>query len=56
MNGSKRWEDNIGEWTHLKLCEAVRASEDREGWRGMERAGQQIVCGAPTTLQGYGIG
>ena len=22
----------------------------------MERAGQQIVCGAPTTLRGYGIG
>ena len=21
----------------------------------MDRAGQQIVCGAPTTLQGYGI-
>lgn len=29
----KRWEDNISEWTKLKLPEAVRRAEDREGWR-----------------------
>ena len=29
----KRWEDNIREWTHLKLSETMRAAEDREGWR-----------------------
>lgn len=29
----KRWEDNIAEWTHLKLSEAMRTAEDREGWR-----------------------
>ena len=29
----KRWEDIIIEWTHLKLSEAMRAAEDREGWR-----------------------
>ena len=29
----KRWEDNIREWTGLKLGEALREAEDREGWR-----------------------
>ena len=29
----KRWEDNITEWTGLKLSEALRKAEDREGWR-----------------------
>ena len=29
----KRWEDNIAEWTGLKLSEAIRHAEDREKWR-----------------------
>ena len=29
----KRWEDNITEWTGLKMGEAIRHAEDREGWR-----------------------
>ena len=29
----KRWEDNIHEWTGLRLCNTLRRTEDREGWR-----------------------
>ena len=29
----KRWEDNIAEWTGLKLSEAIRHAEDREKWK-----------------------
>ena len=29
----KRWEDNITEWTGLKLDEALRKAENREEWR-----------------------
>ena len=29
----KRWEDNIKEWTGLKLGEALRKAENREEWR-----------------------
>ena len=29
----KRWEDNVTEWTGLKLGEALRKAENREGWR-----------------------
>ena len=29
----KRWEDNITEWTGVKMGEAIRHAEDREGWR-----------------------
>ena len=28
-----RWEDNISEWTGLKLGEAIRKAENREEWR-----------------------
>ena len=31
----KRWEDNIAEWTGLKLSEAIRHAEDREKWRDL---------------------
>jgi len=30
---SKKWTDNITQWTELTLCEAVRLSQDRETWR-----------------------
>ena len=29
----KRWEDNTREWTGLKLSEALRKTQDRNGWR-----------------------
>ena len=29
----KRWEDNVTEWTGLKLGEALRKVENREEWR-----------------------
>ena len=29
----KRWEDNMTEWTGIKLGEALRKAENREGWR-----------------------
>jgi len=31
----KRWEDNIPEWTGLRLSEALREAENREGWKKM---------------------
>ena len=31
----KRWEDNILEWTGMKMCEAVRKTEDRSEWRSL---------------------
>ena len=42
----KRWEDNITEWTGLRLSELVRRAEDREEWK--ELAGCHVICGAPT--------
>ena len=32
---TKRWEDNIREWTGLALSETVRRTEDREEWRAL---------------------
>ena len=29
----KRWEDNISEWTGLRLSDTIRRSENREDWR-----------------------
>ena len=31
----KRWEDNIKEWTVREFGDSLRASEDREGWKGI---------------------
>jgi len=31
----KRWEDNIKEWTGLKLCNAMRKAENKEEWTEM---------------------
>ena len=45
---SKRWEDNIREWTGLELVKSQRAVENREKW--MEETVCEIICGAPTTL------
>ena len=40
----KRWEDNIREWTGLKLGETLGEAEDG----GMEEVGCEVFCGAPT--------
>lgn len=40
----------------MDSLETQWGNESCRGQRGMERAGQQIVCGAPTTLRGYVIG
>ena len=29
----RRWEDNISDWTGLKLSETLRMTENREEWR-----------------------
>ena len=42
----KRWEDNIREWTGLEFAKYQRAVENRGK---MEKAGCEIICGAPTT-------
>ena len=31
----RRWEDNISDWTGLKLSETLRMTENREEWREM---------------------
>ena len=30
---TKRWEDNIKEWTGMGFGDSLRAAEDREGWK-----------------------
>ena len=42
----KRWEDNLTEWTGLKLGEALRKVENREGWRKVV-ARSSCSLGAP---------
>ena len=34
----KRWEDNIKEWTGMGFADSLRATEDREGWKGIVAA------------------
>lgn len=48
----KRWEDNIREWTGMKLTDALRKAENRREWR------KQVVKasgGAPTVFTDQGI-
>ena len=47
----KRWEVDINEWTGMDFASSTRAAEDRTRWRGCCEA----ICGAPTTMQVYGI-
>ena len=44
----KRWVDNIRKWTGLEFAKSQRAVENRGK---MERAGCEIICGAPMTLR-----
>ena len=32
---TKRWEDNIKEWTGMGFWDSLRAAKDREGWKGI---------------------
>ena len=43
--GQNKWEDNIKEWTGM----------DYGNWRQnkMETGCCEVICGAPTTMQGY---
>ena len=49
---SKRWEDNIREWTGLEFGKSQRAVENRQK---MEKTGCKIICGVPTTLAVQGL-
>ena len=31
----KRWDDNIKEWTGMEFGDSLRATEDRERWKGI---------------------
>ena len=42
-----RWEDHVSEGADLKMSEALRKAENREGWR---KSGRQITLGAPTVI------
>ena len=46
----KRWEDNIKDWTGIDFASSTRAAKGK-----MERDCCEVICGAPTTLQGYGM-
>ena len=46
-----RWEDNIREWTHLKISEVMRAAEDREGWRELVNR-SSVVPQRPSGVMG----
>ena len=46
----KRWEDNVMEWTGLKLGEALRKAENREEWRTVV-ARSSLVPQRSTTLR-----
>ena len=32
---TKRWEDNFKEWMGMRFGDSLRATEDREGWKGI---------------------
>ena len=47
---TKRWEDNIRDWTGLELSDAVRRAEEREDWQMMVARS----CGAPKVPKSMG--
>ena len=49
----EEWEDNIREWTGLEFGKSQRAVENREK---KEETGCEVICGAPTTPAGKGMG
>ena len=42
----------IKEWTGMDFASPTRVAEDRTRWKGVVC---EVICGAPTTMQGYGI-
>ena len=47
----KRWEDNIKEWTGMGFGDSLRATKDREGWKGIV-ATSSVVLLRPSGLRG----
>ena len=47
---SKRWEDNIREWTGLEFGKSQRAVENREKWRKLV-AKSSVVAQRPSRLK-----
>ena len=48
----KRWEDNIKEYTGMEFASSTGQLRTGQGEKGLFF---EVECGAPTTLQGYGI-
>ena len=46
----KRWEDNIKEWMGMGFGDSLRATENREGWKGTV-ATSSVVLGRPPRLR-----
>ena len=52
----KRWKDNIREWTGLEFAKSLRAVENREKWKKMEKMDwlqNHLWC--PNDPRGLGI-
>ena len=47
----KRWEDNITEWTGLRLRDTLRKADDRCEWRKLVK---KVLSGAPAIIQTTG--
>ena len=47
-----QWQDNIVKWTGLDINKAMRAAENREGWK---KNIKKIIYCAPTAPKFYGI-
>ena len=39
------------DWTGMDIASSARAAEDKTRWKG---GCCKVICGAPTTIQGYG--
>ena len=48
----KRWEDNIKEWMGMGFGDSLRATEDREGWKGIV-ATSSVVPWQPLRLRDW---
>ena len=48
----KSWEDNIKEWTGIGFGDSLRATEDREGWKGIV-ATSSVVPRRPPRLRDW---
>ena len=48
---TKRWEDNIKEWTGMDFASSTRAAENRSGWKGIV-ANSSLVPRRPSKVMG----